>query len=134
MAKPHFSEGKITNELNKVLCITIHIYTFFYFHIHIIFQLQILILVLNNPHMGSSCRTADLKRQVKSLRVTAGTRGSKRQFSCLREDYDDASISLGVEGERQTLNIKSRSLFDSLMRRVTGGKHLTLTCWNAVKI
>lgn len=84
--------------------------------------------------MGCSCRTADLKWQVKSSGVTAGTRGSRRQLSCLLEDDDDASISHGVEGGRQILNIKGRSLFDSVMRRVTGGKHLTLTCWNAVKI
>lgn len=86
--------------------------------------------------MGSSCRIADLKWQVKSLGVTAGTRGSRRHFSCLHEDDDDAAalISHGVEGGRQTLNIKSRRLFDSVMRRVTGGKHLTLTRWNAVKI
>lgn len=84
--------------------------------------------------MGSCCRIADLKWQVKSLGVTAGTRGSRRQFSRLREDDGDASVSHGVEGGRQTLNMKSRSLFDSVMRRVTGGKHLTPTCWNAVKI
>lgn len=84
--------------------------------------------------MGSLCRTADLRGQVKNLGVTAGTRGSRRQFPCLHEDDGDASISHGVERGRQTLNKKSRSLFDSVMRRVTGGKHLTLTCWNAVKI
>lgn len=84
--------------------------------------------------MGSSCRTADLKWQVKSYGVTAGTRGSRRQLSCLHEEDDDALISHGEEGGRQTLNIKSRSLFDSVMRRVTGCKHLTLTGWNAVKI
>lgn len=76
----------------------------------------------------------DLKWQVKSPGVTAGTRGSRRQFSYLREDDDEALISHSVEGGRQALNIKRRSLFDSVMGRVTGGKHLTLTHWNAVKI
>lgn len=85
--------------------------------------------------MESFSKVADLKWQVKSSGVTAGTRGSRRQFSCLCEDDDDdASVSHGVEGGRQTLNIKSRSLFDSVIRRVTGGKHLKLTHWNAVKI
>lgn len=124
VGKPHFSAGKMANETNKVL----HMFCFLLFA-----NACNLITPNSNLCMGSSCRIAFLKWQVKSYGVTAGTRGSRRQF-CLQEDDDDALISHSEEGGKQTLNIKSRSLFDSVTRRVTGCKYLTLTLWNAVKI
>lgn len=60
----------------------------------------------------------------------SGTRESRKEFSCLHEDGDEASILHGVEGGRQALR---KEEFDSVMGRQTFDTDMLECCKNLIR-
>lgn len=102
-----------------------------------LFAYSYLLTLDSNPCLSNCTKIDEIFQQksrpemaFRSSGVTGGTRGSRREFSCLHEDGDEASISHSVEGGRQALR---KEEFDSVMGRRTFDTDMLECCKNLIR-